>query len=266
MVSKKHYSYHILRNDVKLISKLANKKTLKVLEIGCGTGNLTRVFLSEPGFNVIALDVSRFMLDRLSEKLTSEEKKRVSFVCSDWESWLNNSSEKVDVIACCGALHHIPEYWQLLEQSFPMVLEKGFVYIACEPLHISLRSRGANLIFNVDKMLSAPKNFILFIYSGVVICIKKIFGVKMFSLIRTIYRRLMSISAKQRDEDNEIFDLVEFYSEGLDHSKIIEILAKNKYKILFDATGASSVHRMFHKIMNMFNVRTHFRLVARRKI
>jgi ubiquinone/menaquinone biosynthesis C-methylase UbiE len=79
-----------------------------VLDIGCGTGNLTQALLSKlgPSGRVIAVDISSQMLEVARSKLTDE---RVTFEQADATA-LSISSGCVDHAFCFGVWPHFDEH------------------------------------------------------------------------------------------------------------------------------------------------------------
>ncbi len=80
-----------------IFKKLENAKS--VLELGCGTGNLTELLTRR--FNVMALDISADMLDIAAEK-TRKTGRRPVFINADMCEFLLNKPADAVVCACDG--------------------------------------------------------------------------------------------------------------------------------------------------------------------
>lgn len=81
-------------------STIDKEKTIKILEIGVGTGNLAGRFL-DGGYDIIGIDQSREMLNVAKEKLPNLKIKLGDFLNIPYE---NN---KFDVIVSTYAFHHL---------------------------------------------------------------------------------------------------------------------------------------------------------------
>lgn len=98
-------------------------------EFGCGTGCLTIPFASRCSL-VIAIDVSRPMLDVLEEKITNQ---RISNIQTLHGGFLNYSldAKPVDFIVANAALHHLPDFWKsvALRRMFDTLKPSGKLYL-----------------------------------------------------------------------------------------------------------------------------------------
>lgn len=94
-------------NDSHLsILKLMPQDCNTILDVGCGTGNLS-FHLQKEGYNVIGVDVSGFAL--------AEAKKRgIKSVHGDLDSELPFKDKSFDCVVCCQVLQHIYEPLKLV--------------------------------------------------------------------------------------------------------------------------------------------------------
>lgn len=94
-------------NDSHLsILKLMPQDCNTILDVGCGTGNLS-YHLQKEGYNVTGLDVSGFAL--------AEAKKRgIKSVLGDLDSELPFKDNSFDCVVCCQVLQHIFEPLKLV--------------------------------------------------------------------------------------------------------------------------------------------------------
>ncbi len=114
-------------------------RPLRVLDVGCGDGVLTRTILaSEPRATVVAFDGSDAMLARFREKLSVANESQVTFVRGnfnedDWVDSLPSDRKQFDAIVSGFAIHHSPDdrkriiYGQLFD-----LLAPGGVFINLE--------------------------------------------------------------------------------------------------------------------------------------
>ncbi|NEO26880.1 MAG: class I SAM-dependent methyltransferase, partial [Kamptonema sp. SIO4C4] len=88
----------------------------RILELGCGTGELTRKLLHHcPDAHVTAVDYSPRMVDFLQAKLDLQgEKDRVKVVHLDFGAWANNEAHidftgHFDAVISSLAIHHLSD-------------------------------------------------------------------------------------------------------------------------------------------------------------
>jgi len=96
------------------------------LDFGCGTGNLTRHFVSQ-GFSVVAADVSTVFCDNLSLRYRGVE--QVSVVRLVGDPAVDLAGEKFDVVGIYSVLHHIPDYLGTLSALMSTLRSGGILYI-----------------------------------------------------------------------------------------------------------------------------------------
>ena len=86
--------------------------TGKIAELGCGTGNMTRL-LKKDGTNVIGVDISPEMLT-VAKKKTDEEGLDILYVMQDFREL--ELGEKVDaIVSVCDCMNYVTEYSELKE-------------------------------------------------------------------------------------------------------------------------------------------------------
>jgi SAM-dependent methyltransferase len=97
----------------RLITELSSRmdlhKTLRVLDLGCGSGELS-FLLAEvfPNSDVTGLDISEPNIARGRRELASRRLHRVSFICGDY-SQIRFPNDHFDLVVADGVLHLIPE-------------------------------------------------------------------------------------------------------------------------------------------------------------
>lgn len=103
---------------IKEIFKKYNKKPKTILEMACGTGNLTEYFC-EDGYNITAFDISEDMLSITYNKL--DKFKNLSILKQDMVN-LNLGSKKFDIIICaCDSMNYITR-----EEDLKKVFENAY--------------------------------------------------------------------------------------------------------------------------------------------
>lgn len=110
----------------------------KMLDVGCGTGNLARKLLALSSHDLYAVDISPEMLSVFERGLVERDKKRVHVICAGVDEYIGECREKFDLIAMSSVLHHFPGYLQTLEMIAGMLNDNGWLYITHEPTRLSL--------------------------------------------------------------------------------------------------------------------------------
>lgn len=105
-----------------------------VLDVGCGTGNLTLQFLAR-GADVTALDMSAEMLAVLRRKV-ERAGYAVTIVNQDVESYIATCARTFDIISLSSVLHHLPDYLTVARDLTRHLSPGGWLYLAHEPVHV----------------------------------------------------------------------------------------------------------------------------------
>ena len=126
-----------------IASHLPAATTIRALDIGCGTGNLTLRFLQR-GFKVTAVDISPSMINVLKSHVRPELLPNIELVVADAESALSNPvmAGPWDVISFSAVLHHLPDYETVLAQALRYLRPGGLLYVCHEPLPKALAQVG----------------------------------------------------------------------------------------------------------------------------
>lgn len=122
-----------------IAESISLKSNQTILEIGCGTGEIT-LELAGRCRKVIAADVSPRMLEYAATKARTRGVANIEFVHAGFLS-LDRFRGEVDAIATEIALHHLPEFWKM---------------IAIKNMHDILRPGGK--LFLRDSILSFEIN------------------------------------------------------------------------------------------------------------
>ena len=145
--------------DIKFIDDiLKTKKEPIILDVGCGTGILSKAFL-ELGYTVYALDLSQDMLD-LYKNLGKGE---LIKVCAEVGKFFEDNTRKYDLIMFAASLHHIYEYKKVIHLALEALKEDGLIFIFNEPL--KKRSLLELCDAFINKLIHSPKKVIPTVYN-----------------------------------------------------------------------------------------------------
>jgi trans-aconitate 2-methyltransferase len=123
-----------------LVARIPVAQAPRVLDVGCGTGNLTRSLLDRwPGARVTGIDSSVDMV-RAAEQLADPG--RLEFICADLREW--RADGPFDVVVSNAVLQWIPGHLDLLPTFVGWLAPGGTLAIQVpdnftEPSHTILR-------------------------------------------------------------------------------------------------------------------------------
>ena len=121
-----------------------NDNCVRLLDAGCGTGNILRLSKDKVGL-VVGTDISAECL-ALSSRYTN------NLACSDVSS-LPFRSTSVDVITAYSVLHHLFDYTEFLSEAYRVLAKGGWLYTDFD--HNNLMLRTMFPLFR-KKMFSMP--------------------------------------------------------------------------------------------------------------
>ena len=101
----------------------------RILELGCGTGNLTKLLADRwPSARITAVDISAGMLEQTAAKIGDTD--NLELIPASFEA-LDFPAGSFDLVASSLALHHLAEdeYRQLLERAADWLAPAGFITI-----------------------------------------------------------------------------------------------------------------------------------------
>ncbi len=119
-----------VKKEVEEISTSINLTADKVIiEIGTGTGEFA-IEVSKYCKKVIALDVSRTMLDFANEKAKMRQRSNIEFVHGGFLTY-THQGELAGAVITQLALHHLPDFWKMvaLKRISEMLKDGGRLYL-----------------------------------------------------------------------------------------------------------------------------------------
>ena len=106
-----------------LIEKVENKGFKNILDIGCGTGNYTRLLQDKfPKASIKAIDISKEMLGISKRKLNSE---KVKFIVADGENF--ETREKFDLISSNATFQWFEDLSEALVRLKKILNKEGVI-------------------------------------------------------------------------------------------------------------------------------------------
>jgi SAM-dependent methyltransferase len=104
----------------------------RALDLGCGTGNITRHLL-DLGARVLAADVSPEFLDIIGRRYAQTG--RVETFRLNGQDLAGIADASVDLVCAYSVLHHIPDYLGALDEISRVLAPGGIVYLDHEANH-----------------------------------------------------------------------------------------------------------------------------------
>ncbi len=113
----------------KIIGLIPKRKNMKILDAGCGEGQLLSMVLKKFGLSNLKLygtDITSISLESAKKRIENAE-----FSLQDLRN-LDYKDEFFDLIMCTEVIEHIPEYKKVLKE-FERILKKGGILIISFP-------------------------------------------------------------------------------------------------------------------------------------
>jgi ubiquinone/menaquinone biosynthesis C-methylase UbiE len=119
------YEQERLKKLVDRLVRLSAPKKPKVLDVGAGTGNLSRKFL-DYDCNVTASDVSAKSLNLLKEITSHSANLKTKLIVNENLPFKNDS---FDIVTSYSVLHHIPNYLNTFKEMLRVAKKNGLIFI-----------------------------------------------------------------------------------------------------------------------------------------
>jgi len=151
----------VFRRDVEAICTLLGPGgERRLLDVGCGTGSLTLLFL-ERGFAAVGLDLARAMLAQLEAKARERGfADRLRTEAAEAAAFLAATPDTFDVITFSAILHHLPDYVATVRLAAARLRPGGVLYIIHEPSLGTRVGLVARALERLDKGLAELPAFL----------------------------------------------------------------------------------------------------------
>ncbi len=103
-----------------------SREGIRALDVGAGTGNLTRHLL-DAGARVTAADISPGCLEEIRERFGVSG--RLQTAVLDGTSLSGFADGEFDLVACYSVLHHVPDYPALVREMGRVIRTGGVAYV-----------------------------------------------------------------------------------------------------------------------------------------
>jgi len=101
-------------------------KNLKALDVGCGSGNLTR-HLIDLGVYTVSADVSESFLKLVEQRFSSTQLSESLKI--NGRNLANVGNCAFDIAAAYSVLHHVPDYFYLVKEMCRVLKRGGVIYL-----------------------------------------------------------------------------------------------------------------------------------------
>ena len=255
------------RDVAQICSILGDPKGKSVLDVGCGTGSLTLLFM-ERGLSAVGLDLSPAMVDRLRAKAAERGlSDRLHAEVSTAEDYFGSCARSFDAIVFSAILHHLPDYLRVLRLAAEHTNPGGVVYVIHEPSHASRLGPVARGLEWLDRSLAELPGFLRRQRRDV-----RRHGF-FASLLGKLRRRLGRPAprpdpAQARTSPGAETDwaLVDYHAKhgGCDEAAIADTLAEAGFRVDLQRYD-SKRHRVFHWLARALRTRRMIRVIATRR-
>lgn len=115
-----------LRPAIDLLARVPLASPRRIVDLGCGTGNVTRLLAQRwPDAQIVGVDNSAAMLE--CARAAATDLPRVSFVAAELDAW--SAAAPVDLVYSNAALHWLPDHATLIAHVAAMVGSTGVLAV-----------------------------------------------------------------------------------------------------------------------------------------
>jgi len=115
-----------LISEIKSFSNDSKKRKLRILDVGCGTGEMITLPIAEEGYDVTGMDMDESSIKRAK---TINRLKNVALRCETLHGLASKSRKKYDVIICSEVLEHLKNPREGLLAMKSMLKTDGLILV-----------------------------------------------------------------------------------------------------------------------------------------
>lgn len=152
------WNIYFYKGNKKALSLISSKKGARVLDVGCGTGNLSFLIAQDSEvLEVVGMDISPKMIQIAQQKLNNSKimKNKLMFIESDVIN-IPYPDHYFDYVYCMNSFHHYEDQKVALKEMH-RVLKPGGYFVHLDPFVDNLIRRGwgriLKLIFNESHVI-----------------------------------------------------------------------------------------------------------------
>lgn len=123
-ISKNIFQWYWHTKRFKIIEKIINDYRGKTLDIGCHSGNITKLMADITGSETHGLDISTQAIKYAQEKYPG-----LYFQVAQVQKDLPYASNTFDLVTCFDVLEHIPDVKKLIQEIKRILKGKGYLII-----------------------------------------------------------------------------------------------------------------------------------------
>jgi ubiquinone/menaquinone biosynthesis C-methylase UbiE len=158
-INRETHSRQVIKKADRLIDMIDIKQVMDFLEIGCGSGAVSRLISERYGINVTGTDIDEDQI-KIAKDL-GKDIKNVTFLIAD-AAGLPFSDKSFDAILVINVLHHISNWMDALKEMDRVLKKSGYLLISellftkrTEKISSTIYKKHAYGIVNKDDMDSA---------------------------------------------------------------------------------------------------------------
>ena len=133
------------------------KKRIKVLEVGCGPGQIS-LELARYDFDVSGIDISNACIETARKIADQDPWISERGDLEYFNENLYDHSGIYDIVLFAASLHHFPDCYNALKHANSLLNINGII-VADEPIRDQVSSRNIAMILFIKGLLSATKSF-----------------------------------------------------------------------------------------------------------
>lgn len=158
-----------MREDMATLDELlADRDTVRAVDVGAGTGRLTLQFVGR-GWNTTAVDSSEGMTAILRgryERLAEDRRGELGIVHANAEDFLAEAEGEFDLFAFSSVLHHLPDPLGVIRMCAKRLAPGGCIYVTQEPMPVTgpTKTPAARIVKVLDEIVRSPQQLYRQVY------------------------------------------------------------------------------------------------------